>query len=899
MLPLNTDRLQAFLGRHFGVMGVLFLCLAALLAAAPIYSLIVAGPFNWQVHQPGFRDGGIEALAATLAVACAVMWLRSRAQRLLACCAVAWLYLRLHHVDLPLLAAILYLEALLALGRLLVYRWQRDGEPGFMLHFICGVGAYSILVVLLSVLHLAYPAVLYATALGIGLLAAVVTRHVPYTYRAMAAGVDGERMERLVFGLLFVTLLVVMAKTKLISDYDSQWYGLRSAYVLEQGGSIFANLGLAHFVFYYPKLYEALILPLCAFPDSSYPAALSALCYVLMLYVVHGLAMDISGDQRLAALATLVTGWVPVAVFTSLLVKPDFFTALVLLVAAVYLIRFLADGRLGDGFAGAGALAIALCGKLTAVPFGGFMAIASAFAWALYLRRRLPRPPAQAGGQLLAFVLGVATFAIFTCRTYVLTGLPYVAPSFFVTLAQALGLGAHFPYGDLANAQLGDAWHFNSQGPGLVFDALLRPARLPHIDYSWIGNVFVLAGLAAALAVRGWWKQPGFRRPFLLMGLPLLLMTLFFIAFLGRIYGGDGNYYVFPLMLFTALATVSLHYAGAKLRDGAVAGLLLLTAANGFIWFTTTPEWHGGTAVFSGDLSRSTFDGVQESKAAIRNEGAVKIATLMQQAAQQGHCTALADGDEMGLFVLPCAVESARVLAGAGSQYFTDTRALSDYIAKARFDFLMVPNLPPATLLSKVFDAYARLPGAVRTDDVLYSAVDLRQVSVPLPLLPAETVDRRPPAGMVFLPGHFDALKATAPARPMEPWRRAFATADERLKKYLDSDALVISTGTTVELSSTTLPFACPGGMRFNLGFLPIDQLRDNGDTVLTVSWADGQSGRILGAVDLKAPAQGFQPQVVAIRNCGARSTQVTLYAHGTPGAKPASVVMADPLMYK
>ncbi len=65
-----------------------------------------------------------------------------------------------------------------------------------------------------------------------------------------------------------MTVLVMAAKTNLINDYDSWWYGLRSNYVFEQGGSIFADLGLSHFVFYYPKLYEALILPLCAFPDS-------------------------------------------------------------------------------------------------------------------------------------------------------------------------------------------------------------------------------------------------------------------------------------------------------------------------------------------------------------------------------------------------------------------------------------------------------------------------------------------------------------------------------------------------------------------------------------------------------------------------------------------------------
>ena len=149
--------------------------------------------------------------------------------------------------------------------------------------------------------------------------------------------------------------------------------------------------------------------------------------------------------------------------------------------------------------------------------------------------------------------------------------------------------------------------------------------------------------------------------------------------------------------------------------------------SNSFVWFGTTPTWHGGTAAFSADFLKSTFDGNQIKAFALRENGVTKIAEAMQQAAMGGHCNALADGDELGLFNLPCATESARTLAIFGSQYFADTGTLADYIAKAKFDFLVVPNIPPATLLSKVFDAYARLPGAVRVDDALYSAVDLLQ----------------------------------------------------------------------------------------------------------------------------------------------------------------------------
>ena len=330
-------------------------------------------------------------------------------------------------------------------------------------------------------------------------MAAVLTRQTPYLYRIIRGGVNGNRTERVVFALLYVTVLIIAAKTNLIDDFDSQWYGLRSDYVLEEGGTIFVNLGLAHFVYYYPKLYETLILPLCAFPDSSYPASLSVLFYAFALYVIHDLIM---GGHR-----------GPVACGADS-----------------------ADGRLGPG---SGLLSIAGEARFSHRPcVVDRVQVSHAFHGQRGHRRLLPgccragysamretdcdsfrrahgdREPARivrifrrldirnepqglsgySGEHLLALLLGFATFVVFTYRTYAITGLPYIAPDFLVGLFKSLGFQAHYPYGELANAQIGDSWHFTWQSLGLIYAALMAPSSLPHMVYSWIGNIFVLLG---------------------------------------------------------------------------------------------------------------------------------------------------------------------------------------------------------------------------------------------------------------------------------------------------------------------------------------------------------------------------------------------------------------------
>lgn len=878
--------------------------LALVFAALPLHSLFVTGPLRWQIHPPRFKQGGIEAVLFGAAVAAACLFAPSRSLRALLACVLGMLYLRLHYVDLPLLTGLAYVEAILAIGRLVVGGWRKakEGDEDFMLHLLCGVGVYAVLIAFLSTAHLAYPVILFGLVLGLGLVSLAATRRAPYVYVAFKQGVSGSRVERLVFAALVTTVLVMAAKTHLIDDYDSWWYGLRSQYVLAQGGTLFADLGMSHFVFYYPKLYEALILPLCQFPDQSYPAAFNLICYALLLWIVRALVLRYVSDRSLAALVTLIVGWMPVGVFSALLVKPDLFAAMVMLIAASYLMRFVVKGGLGDGAIGAGALAVSLATKLTAIPFGGLLAIMSLPGLFLWLRRALGRSSSTTTEHFayqhgLTFALGLTVFLIFTLRTYVLTGLPYVAPDFLVKTFKTLGFQEHFPYGGFSAIEIGGDWHFNLRSLGILYDAFFNPASLPHIVYSWTGNVFVLTGLLAAATFFAWRRERGFSRPFLLLGLPLLIFALFFVAFLGKQRGGAGYYYAFPLIFFTTVSAATLRFVPVGPRFWVVAALLLATAADGFAWFGATPQWRGGTAGFSINLTHSTFTTGEQTEFALESNGLAKIGISLQQAAAAGHCTALADGDESVLFNLPCGVESAHTLQVVGSPYLVDAGTMSHYVSQARFDFLVMPNVPPSTPLSKVFVAYARLPGVVRIDDQLFSALDLRGVAGPLPTLAAETPSGLPDTKSFPLTRYLSALKETHSDAPAEFWRQPLADADRDLKKYLGTDAWVLRTGTVAQVSSDVIPFPCPATLEFSLGLLPVDQITDVSDATLTVTWSELRSKRALGMAILPVDAHGFREVGVAIGKCGKQGTVITLQARRTAGASYASVVMGEPRM--
>jgi hypothetical protein len=380
---------------------------------------------------------------------------------------------------------------------------------------------------------------------------------------------------------------------------------------------------------------------------------------------------------------------------------------------------------------------------------------------------------------------------------------------------------------------------------------------------------------------------------------PLFLMMLMFIAFLGKQPGGAGEYYVFPILLFTATSAASLHYARPWLREGAIVALVLSTLSNGFVWFASTPQWSGSTAVYGTNLFRSTFASGWAADAELKDNGLSRIAQLLDQANAGGHCTALADGDEFTLFRLHCSIESTDSLSIVGSQYLADTAAVSDYISRAKFDFILIPDVPQATVLSKVFADYVKLPGVVRIHDGLYSALDLRSVNQPLPTFPAQAAGDQSYRQTLSLLGYLAKFRAQYPAAPVDPLRAPVGPADAHLKKYLGGDALVLRTGTVVEMASDTIPFACPWKLDFSLGLLPSDQLKDIEDAALTISWSDGQDKRILGKAELKVNPHGFEQQEISISKCGKQLTTITIHAYRDPNAKYAYILMTDPLLHK
>ncbi|HEY0179670.1 MAG TPA: hypothetical protein VGC30_08565, partial [Dokdonella sp.] len=243
----------AFVERGLAVVAI---ATAAAFIGVPIWELIVPGPFDWHVQTAAYWQGGLEAVAL-IAIVSAAFLLRPRWPRALAIVAVA-LYLRRHAVDAALLVDALYLEIVVGVGmtlRRLLRVPPASDSLDYVLAFVAGLAVWSVCAWTASAFELGsardlqWLTVLLAAAAAFGGQRPLLAQ---LWRRARAQTPAG----RLWCGALAAWLLVLFARARVAIGFDTQWYGLRGAYVLVPDRSVYEPLALTSPVHYYPKLYE-------------------------------------------------------------------------------------------------------------------------------------------------------------------------------------------------------------------------------------------------------------------------------------------------------------------------------------------------------------------------------------------------------------------------------------------------------------------------------------------------------------------------------------------------------------------------------------------------------------------------------------------------------------------
>ena len=717
--------------------------LAALIAVGAVASigvliqqLIGEGPFGWHLERARTWQGGLEVLALATLLALVAGAVRAPRWRAVLLLALAGLYLRRHYVDLPMLADLACFEILIGLGAFAarLCGLPRAGEVRAYLYLaVAGIVLWSLGAWLLSasgsgsLRSLRIYTLLLAVPASFG-------RQTPFCLFLWRRFASLAPAQRAYVAALTAWFLCLAARTNVVRGFDSWWYGLRGDYVLVAGGSVFKPLDLVAPVYYYPKLYELLLIPVSGLGDTSVIQGVSLLVLVLFALACMELlkAFALGFRTRVLLVAACVT--LPAIANIAIMPKPDIFMAFVLLLATAEAVRVAREGSATACSWMLTGCALAFSSKLSAPPFIVAIVIASFILW---LRNGRPRLHERGPEPRFAVSVAVAAFAVaalVTARTWLLTGVPLVGPQPVVEIFTTLGFTPKPPAGVLGAGPAID-W---SDLPVLLVDQLFRPQRLDHMVISWIGNVWLYL-FAIALLARFLVGEPAPDRPrvpviwtvLMLTGLALLL------TFRTMTRGGDGNYFVLPL----ALAILAGGYLALTRLPSGMPKRLLVAMLPLFILFQASYSfvsagWSPGTRPFDLDFTRGVRDLRGENRRVFEYAGIYGIAEYLR--AVHGIPRGIGYVADEPAFRLPATFETMKFYGYWYSQALESPDAFLDMLRTCRIDYLVLPKPGNTSVDEEVADSVAEAAERLGARPEVHVIEDRRYVLYDLAALHAK-----------------------------------------------------------------------------------------------------------------------------------------------------------------
>jgi hypothetical protein len=705
--------------------------LAALFIVTPMQNLLDVGPYLRLIQQPPALQGGAEVLALTFLIGAILLWISSPRWRFLALVSVSELYLRRHYVDLPLIVDLLYLELIVGLGATanrLFGRASAANSGDYLRCFVAGFVIWSLCAWGLSALGFGSSAALRWLTVCLA-IPACMSRQVPLSVFAYLRMSALEAFARAGAGVMLAWFLSLLARSNVVASYDALWYGLRGESVLVGAGSVYRSMGLVAPVHYYPKLFELFLVPVSGLGDASVIVGVNIAMLALLLLCAYRMLDRFGLSQGQRVLCILACATLPALANSALEPKPDMLAALLLLLGCRSAAAFAQHGRRSQALWTALLGALACCTKLNVLPYVALLWTATPVVWAW---RRFPRAADDRRDLLCAYWLlaGSAVLIVAaTLRTYVLAGVPLVAPDALVSIALKLGFQLKAPASILVvrHTALGDM-------PSVVFDALFQPSGLPLIVITWPGNIWLFLGLVALLAgYRRRIGEPAPMRspvwyPLMVLGPPIILAH--------SSNGGDGNYYIVPLVLAMLLGFAA---AAGRLANSRAAiqtlycSVCLFIAFHASYAFVSAGGSAPGTREFDFDLTRNVRDSRERRQQWFEMAGMVRVGDYLRRMPGVPRSTGYAL--EPAALWLPGSFEHLVVSSYWRPEYLASESAFLAHLLDCRIDYLILPHAGVGGDRDRVPDAVARAAQLLRAhpqtqviEDRDYTLLDLSAV---------------------------------------------------------------------------------------------------------------------------------------------------------------------------
>lgn len=467
---------------------------------------------------------------------------------------VVYLFLWMHRIALPIIVSGIFAAALIVIGDVVLSfaagKRPVDKLVRFNQDFLTGSAIQISLVGLISSfgaggvkLFRAEFIILAVLASGALLLFRFSKKRIPVPMEEMPSE---EELKKEAGSKVFICIAIAVTaaaallqagRINIALDYDSLHYGLRSAYVLDNGYGIYENLGSVNDVYVYSKGLEMLLLPLDSKVTYGYVLSFSWWMMTGVLANIYH-AVKMRSSRRTAIYAVMVTGMIPAIMNMSASAKTDMITLLMQLIA----ITFLMDGDILWGY---GALALSLVFKPTSFLFSGVTGLISLI---YFLIRKTAKGRPEAGEILTAVIPIVCAIGFVFARTMILTGVPVASAAGPVW--KALGFCVKYPF-DAIDA-FGKDYSLTERIIGFLFCPV--GDDLTHVYIAWGGMLGTLLCIWALFTGKSYLK-------WIFLGTAAASA-----ACVLTLYQVDGNYFMLLFALAVIVCFSESHDAGCSIK---------------------------------------------------------------------------------------------------------------------------------------------------------------------------------------------------------------------------------------------------------------------------------------------------------------------------------------------
>ena len=677
------------------ILVLFFFILAFFFQIYPFEKLFIKGIYNWHIQQPETVEGLIEITIYFFLLTIINLFFERRVFIFLLVSMIIF-YFYNHGTLVPMLLAIIYFESLILSGRNLLnfFKIRVNISRKIFYGVIFGMCFWMLVIIFISALGFGTIRIIKIVTIVLiilNLIYAFGNKTIePFLIVRLFKKIFNMKKINTEFSLILILIILIqVSKSKIAFDYDSIWYGLRPEYVLVGKKSFYDNLGLLQFVHYYPKFQEVLYLPLSNLGDYSYIYSANICVFILLIiysYILCGFFKIF--DKKRMLILVLIFSTPTIANFAST-AKTDLLTVFILLFVIDNFLLFLKNCNYEYLIFSIIGLIISTTLKQTAFIYMPFLLSSLFLIFILNRNKKKSFYYKENKKKIIYLVLLVIMVVLgIHFRTYLLTGYP-IYPLLQSTFKK-IGIKGNYPF-NLRDVNLENSNMDSLKFKDIIYEfyrVFFNPSKLPHVIMAWVGNLILFLYTVILFNI----KKMKFNK-YIIISFPVMFSYICYIVYFKL--GGDGNYYIFPIIVTIILMYSLIKGNLNKTMIKKINICILLFFPFQFIYtLVSHSSWAYGTGKINTNINQPLYSSNQLNRNCFEYNELLEVENYIKENKLK---RGLGYDGEGGLVInrLPIIVED---LQGASNDYlgvsevFETNESFNEYINFSKIQILIIPK---------------------------------------------------------------------------------------------------------------------------------------------------------------------------------------------------------------